>query len=171
MRKVCGETRRVVAILLDTKGPEIRTGKLVDHKDVIFTTGQIVTMTTDTSLVGSQELITVDYQNLPNVSCWCILCMSYHVVYNEHTFSHAQVMPIGGTILIDDGLLAFKVLDKDERTLKLEVLNNGALGENKGVNLPNVTSNSDLFFLCVCVCSCSYVCSFLHTHTPVHLKK
>ncbi|MGJ0638086.1 pyruvate kinase PykF [Xenorhabdus bovienii] len=117
LRAVSAKTGKKAAILLDTKGPEIRTIKLEGGNDVSLTAGQTFTFTTDKSVIGNQECVAVTYAGLP-----------------------ADLKP-GNTILVDDGLIAMTVKNVTETEVICEVLNNGDLGENKGVNLPNVAIN------------------------------
>ncbi|CDH34472.1 pyruvate kinase PykF [Xenorhabdus bovienii] len=117
LRAVTAKTGKKAAILLDTKGPEIRTIKLEGGNDVSLTAGQTFTFTTDKSVIGNQECVAVTYAGLP-----------------------ADLKP-GNTILVDDGLIAMTVKSVTETEVICEVLNNGDLGENKGVNLPNVAIN------------------------------
>ncbi|MDE9460697.1 pyruvate kinase PykF [Xenorhabdus bovienii] len=117
LRAVTAKTGKKAAILLDTKGPEIRTIKLEGGNDVSLTAGQTFTFTTDKSVIGNQECVAVTYTGLP-----------------------ADLKP-GNTILVDDGLIAMTVKNVTETEVICEVLNNGDLGENKGVNLPNVAIN------------------------------
>ncbi|CDG97155.1 pyruvate kinase I (formerly F),fructose-stimulated [Xenorhabdus bovienii str. puntauvense] len=117
LRAVTAKTGKKAAILLDTKGPEIRTIKLEGGNDVSLTAGQTFTFTTDKSVIGNQECVAVTYAGLP-----------------------ADLKP-GNTILVDDGLIAMIVKNVTETEVICEVLNNGDLGENKGVNLPNVAIN------------------------------
>ncbi|SHF26262.1 pyruvate kinase PykF [Vibrio gazogenes] len=132
-RQVMKNLDKTLAILLDTKGPEIRTTKLENGQDVDLVAGQTFTFTTDTTVVGNQERAAVTYSGF------------------------AQDLSVGNTILVDDGLLEMKVLEKTETEVTCQVLNNGALGENKGVNLPGVSvklpalsdkDKSDLKFGC-----------------------
>jgi len=51
--------------LLDTKGPEIRTGLLVDHKPVTFTKGQLLEIVTDYTFEGNSSKIACNYTQLP----------------------------------------------------------------------------------------------------------
>jgi pyruvate kinase len=51
--------------MLDTKGPEIRTGLLVDHKPVEFVAGQQLEITTDYSIEGDNTRISCSYRSLP----------------------------------------------------------------------------------------------------------
>lgn len=106
----------LLAIALDTKGPEIRTGVTVDGKDYPMVKGSIVTFTTDEKY-GEQctsELLYVDYKNL------------------------CKVIEVGRIIYVDDGVLAFRVIEMtDDKTLKAECVNNGTISSRKGVNLPD----------------------------------
>lgn len=103
---------RACSIMLDTKGPEIRTGKLV-NKTIRLNMGDLVNVTCDTSLVGHDKLIVVDYQHL---------CTS--------------IKP-DMQILLSDGLIGLTVKEMiDEKTLVAVVNNNAILGERKNVHLP-----------------------------------
>ncbi|WP_416778445.1 pyruvate kinase PykF [Xenorhabdus budapestensis] len=117
LRAVTAKTGKKAAILLDTKGPEIRTMKLEGGNDVSLTAGQTFTFTTDQSVIGNKECVAVTYSGLP------------------------ADLSVDNTVLIDDGLIAMTVKDITETEVICEVLNNGELGENKGVNLPNVSIN------------------------------
>ncbi|CDG21229.1 Pyruvate kinase I [Xenorhabdus poinarii G6] len=117
IRAVVAKTGKKAAILLDTKGPEIRTMKLEDGNDVSLTAGQTFTFTTDKSVIGNRDRVAVTYAGLPDD------------------------LKSGNTVLVDDGLIAMTVKDVTATEVICEVLNNGDLGENKGVNLPNVSIN------------------------------
>ncbi len=117
IRAVVDKTGEKAAILLDTKGPEIRTMKLEDGNDVSLTAGQTFTFTTDKSVIGNRDRVAVTYAGLPDD------------------------LKSGNTVLVDDGLLAMTVKEVTATEVICEVLNNGDLGENKGVNLPNVSIN------------------------------
>ncbi len=114
-REVMDKVGKQLAILLDTKGPEIRTIKLEGGNDVDLVAGQEFTFTTDTSVVGNKETVAVTYAGF------------------------AADLNAGNTILVDDGLIEMEVISTTETEVKCKVLNNGALGENKGVNLPGVS--------------------------------
>lgn len=107
---------RQVAIALDTKGPEIRTGNTKGDEDLPISHGTIMNITTDEQYATAcdTENMYVDYKNI------------------------TKVIQPGRIIYVDDGILAFKVLEiVDEKTLKVEALNNGYISSKKGVNLPN----------------------------------
>lgn len=107
-----------VATMLDTKGPEIRTGSVAEgNKSVILTEGQSFDLTIDQSVETTQERAAITYEGLI-----------------------ADVMP-GSRILIDDGLIELCVVSKDETVIHCTVVNGGELGSKKGVNVPNVKIN------------------------------
>ena len=106
-----------IAILLDTKGPEIRTGLLSTDGDVELKEGQEFVLTTR-EVEGTNTIASITYAELPN-----------------------DVEP-GNTILIDDGLIEVRVKEiKDGTDIVCEVVNGGLLGSRKGVNVPNVKVN------------------------------
>ncbi|AZL85804.1 pyruvate kinase PykF [Aliivibrio salmonicida] len=115
LRQVMKNTGKQLAILLDTKGPEIRTIKLDNGNDVALVAGQDFTFTTDVSVVGNKDVVAVTYPGF------------------------AKDLVTGNTILVDDGLIEMEVVSTTETEVKCKVLNNGDLGENKGVNLPGVS--------------------------------
>lgn len=115
LREVCAETGQKAAVLLDTKGPEIRTIKLAGGDDVLLTAGQTFTLTTDASVVGDNTKVAVTYPGL------------------------TTDLSVGNTVLLDDGLLELIVKEIKGNDVICEVQNNGELGENKGVNLPGVS--------------------------------
>jgi len=103
-----------VAIMLDTKGPEIRTGFLENGKSVELKKGSTLEITTDYSFKGTSSKIACSYMSL---------CKS---------------VKIGSTILCADGALTMKVKEILETSILVEMLNNGTLGERKNMNLPGV---------------------------------
>ena len=113
VRRISEELAIPVAILLDTKGPEIRTGELFNHRPVTLRRGATVVVTTRT-VIGSAECFSIDYDNLPN-----------------------EVQQ-GSTILVDDGLIELSVDHVDGTDMYCIVENGGELKEHKGVNVPNV---------------------------------
>lgn len=111
VRQASTITGEPVAILLDLQGPKIRTGKLKEPMEL--KEGERLVITID-EMIGENHKISTTYQHLPG-----------------------DVHP-GDTILMDDGLLQFKVLNKTEREVVTEVVHGGMLKSNKGINLPGV---------------------------------
>ena len=105
-----------VGMLLDTKGPEIRTGVLKDGKKVNLQTGQRFVLTTQ-DCAGDSEKISITYKEL-----------------------YKDVKP-GSKILIDDGLIGLEVEEIQGMDIVCRILNGGELGERKGVNVPYVKVN------------------------------
>ncbi|MGL4674664.1 MAG: pyruvate kinase, partial [Wohlfahrtiimonas sp.] len=66
LRDVCDKHGKQAAILLDTKGPEIRTIKLKDGQDAPLKAGQTFTLTTDKTVIGDETRVAVTYEGLPN---------------------------------------------------------------------------------------------------------
>ena len=117
VRRVSEELGMPVAILLDTKGPEVRTGLLEDGKKISVSTGDEIVITaqpTDESFHGNAGHISLDYLNLPSE------------------------VEKGSIILIDDGLVGLEVQSVDGNDMHCVVTNGGEIGERKGVNVPNV---------------------------------
>ncbi|KAK1557289.1 hypothetical protein Q3G72_021793 [Acer saccharum] len=109
-------TQILCAVMLDTKGPEIRTGFLKDGKPIQLKEGQEITVTTDYEIKGDVEMISMSYKKLP-----------------------VDVKP-GNTILCADGTITLTVLscDPDAGTVRCRCENTAMLGERKNVNLPGV---------------------------------
>ena len=113
LKAVREEVGKPVAILLDTKGPEIRTGLLKDGKKVILEAGQLFTLTTE-EIIGDNKKVSITYDGL------------------------AEDVEIGTKILIDDGLIELEVKNITDTEMVCLVINGGELGQRKGVNVPNV---------------------------------
>lgn len=117
IRKVADRLGKTIGILLDTKGPEIRTHDMKDGlimlekgKEVIVSMSQIE---------GTPEKFSVTYEDLIND------------------------VQVGSYILLDDGLVELQVkdIDKTKGEVKCDILNTGELKNKKGVNLPGVKVN------------------------------
>ena len=106
---------KVCAVMLDTKGPEIRTGMLKDGQPVEFQTDQEIEILTDYSLEGDETRLTCSYQALPTT-----------------------VKP-GDIILVADGVLHCEVLECFENSVRVRCKNNAKIGERKNMNLPGCT--------------------------------
>ena len=113
LRKLRKELGRPIAALLDTKGPEIRTGLLKDGQKITLREGEKIVLTTE-EVVGTKEKVYINYDKL-----------------------HEDVKP-GNVILIDDGLIGLEVEAVNGVEIQCKVTNGGELGEKKGVNVPGV---------------------------------
>ena len=113
LKELREEEHTNTAILLDTKGPEIRTGVLKGGKRIMLKAGEQFTLTTE-EIEGDESKVSITYEGL------------------------VQDVDAGRVILIDDGLIELKVVGKSEKEIFCEVINGGELGERKGVNVPNV---------------------------------
>lgn len=107
---------KIVAILLDTKGPEIRTGKLNrDGKEIELTEGQEFTFYCEeegSDRLGDERGVWTTYPKLP------------------------ESVKMGDFIMVDDGLLSFKVVEIGDSWVRCKLENSGLLGDTKGINLP-----------------------------------
>ena len=113
LKKIRLEEGKHIAILLDTKGPEIRTSVLKDSKKVQLVEGSEFILTTE-DIVGDAQRVSITYKGL------------------------VDDVSVGGKILIDDGLIELEVTGKNDADIICKVINGGELGERKGVNVPNV---------------------------------
>ncbi|HUC92692.1 MAG TPA: pyruvate kinase [Paenibacillus sp.] len=112
IRQASKELGKTVAILLDTKGPEIRLGKLAEEPIELVQDDYIVLTTEE--ILGDRNRIPVTYANLP------------------------QDVKVGSTILIDDGLIGLTVVDVQGTEIKCRIVNSGPIKSKKGVNVPGV---------------------------------
>ncbi|MBA0610582.1 hypothetical protein Godav_011403 [Gossypium davidsonii] len=115
LRSAMVNTGVLCAVMLDTKGPEIRTGFLKEGK-VQLKQGQEITITTDYDIKGDEKLISMSYKKL------------------------AEDVKPGMVILCADGTISFTVLscDKEKGLVHCRCENSALLGERKNVNLPGV---------------------------------
>ena len=113
LKEVRDDIRRPIAILLDTKGPEIRTGILKDGQIVTLEEDQEFVLTTE-EIEGNAQRVSITYDGL------------------------AEDVEPGKKILIDDGLIELEVKAIQGADIVCTVINGGELGQRKGVNVPNV---------------------------------
>ena len=129
IKKVREELNLPIAIMLDTKGPEYRTGKFKDGKvelkpgaTFIFTTREVM---------GDETIVSVSYKNL----------------HNE--------LEVGDTVLVNNGLAIFKVKEIKGQDIVCESINGGVVSDRKSMSFPNKhlnqpflseTDKSDLLF-------------------------
>lgn len=120
LSRVVNNTRAVsdrIGILMDTKGPEVRTTVNVNKEEIAFRTGEKIKIAGDPEKETSHDCIYVSYKN----------------------FVHDLI--VGSDILIDDGDLELKVIEKQPDYLLCEVGNDATLGNRKSVNVPGVRIN------------------------------
>lgn len=106
---------RPLAIALDTKGPEIRTGTTVGDTDFVVPADHEMIFTTDDKYKTASDDKTyyIDYKNI------------------------TKVIKVGRIIYVDDGVLSFEVLEiVNDSTIRVKTLNAGKISSHKGVNLP-----------------------------------
>lgn len=115
IRKVINNVRKVsahLAILIDTKGPEIRTTAV--EEPIFFTAGDEVKIYGNPSALTTKDCVNVSYINF------------------------VKDLNVGNDVLFDDGELAMKIVGKNDEYLSAIVQNDGRLGSRKSVNVPGV---------------------------------
>lgn len=116
IREASAETGRHVAVMMDVKGPEIRTGK-VDVSIPLLVGDKVEFHIEGAEPLGDLPAVSVNYPGLP------------------------ADLEVGNIILVDSGLIRMKVFEKDELRVRLEVLTPGDLGSKRHINLPGVQIN------------------------------
>jgi len=104
-----------VGILLDTQGPEIRTG--VRESDLDLKVGDIISITVRDDVDVEESSIRINYEEL------------------------IDTVNVGDKITVDNGLINLEVLEKDNNRMRCKVLDGGKLGSKKHVNLPGIRVN------------------------------
>jgi len=113
LRAASAEHEKPIAILADLQGPKIRTGPLAGGGPVMLRAGQRFVITT-AKVLGDSTRVNTTFTRLPrDVHC-------------------------GDRILLSDGLIELRVEQVRDRQVVCTVVNGGALGEHKGINLPGV---------------------------------
>ncbi len=115
IRQASSETEKTVALLLDTKGPEIRTG-VIGAPQVELKEGESFILTTE-EIVGDEHRVSVTYEGL------------------------TEDVNVNSIILIDDGLIGLQVTKIQGKDIECKILNGGILKSKKGVNVPGVSIN------------------------------
>jgi pyruvate kinase len=113
LRKACEELNANVAVLLDTKGPEIRLGTFYGGK-VLLDKGQEFVLT-PTPMIGNEREVFINYDHI------------------------AETVKPGEKILLADGLIELCVKDIQGDKVVCTVVNGGELSDRQGVNIPNVS--------------------------------
>lgn len=114
IRTASGELGRHVAVMMDVKGPEIRTGDV--NGAIELTAGSLLNFHTESAPPSEDGIasVSVNYPDLP------------------------RDVDVGQIVLVDSGLLRLQVLSKDETSIRCEVLTPGTLGSRRHINLPGV---------------------------------
>lgn len=119
VRKVCHETGRHIAFMMDVKGPEIRTGDVPET--FALEKGEIFDFTYGLGIGGTDAAgnrrVDVNYPDL------------------------AQDLNVGDTVLVDSGLIRMKVLEIKDQRVRCEVLIPGPIGNRRHINLPGIRVN------------------------------
>lgn len=119
IRKACKEVNRNIAIMMDVKGPEIRTGEI--DGEWLLTKGDFfdISINPNVNTLGPSEYKKIDV-NYPEI---------------------LKDVHVGNIILVDNGLIQLKVLEKHQDYLHCEVLTTGKLKSKRHINLPGVKIN------------------------------
>ncbi|MBN2529449.1 MAG: pyruvate kinase [Deltaproteobacteria bacterium] len=116
VREASAELGIPVALLADTKGPEIRTGEVLDETPIVFERGNKITLTTE-QVQGTSELLSISYDGLPGE------------------------VKKGTRILIADGVIELEVLRTAARQIDCLILSDGVIGSKKNVNVIGVQTH------------------------------
>ena len=113
IREVSTEVDRQVAVMMDVKGPEIRTGAV--EEPIKLAAGDLI----EFYIVGAEPTgdipaVTVNYPGLPGE------------------------ISIGDTVLVDSGLIQLKAVEKTDERIRLVVLTSGVMGSRRHINLPGI---------------------------------
>ena len=112
IKKLRKELNRPIAIMLDTKGPEIRLGDFKDKMVLDLKDGDKFTLTTR-DIIGDENIVSVSYKDLP------------------------KDLKVGSKVLIDDGLVGLVVESIEDTEIYTIVESGGNISSHKGVNVPN----------------------------------
>lgn len=114
IKKVRKDLNKPIALLLDTKGPEIRTGVLETGNDkILLEEGQTFTFVNE-DIIGNKERTSISYKEL----------------YKD--------VQVGSTLLVDDGALEFEIIEIKDKDIVCKVLNTAKIGSRKTMNVPGV---------------------------------
>jgi len=119
IHKACTDEKTPLAILIDLQGPKIRIGELVKPEIVLLENDTIEITIED--IAGNEKIISTSYKSLP------------------------QDAELGDLILIDDGLLKLKVIEKKTNSIICSIQTGGILKPKKGMNLPGMKLSTDSF--------------------------
>lgn len=113
IRAIAGEMEKAVTVMQDLRGPKLRTGRLAGEEPIHLTAGNPLALSTE-PCASTERCVFVDYSDL------------------------TKDVSAGDRILLDDGAIELRVTAVEGAQVQTEVVNGGALGSNKGINLPGV---------------------------------
>ncbi len=119
IHKACTDEKTPLAILIDLQGPKIRIGELV-RPEIVLLENDTIEITIE-EVAGNEKIISTSYKSLP------------------------QDAELGDLILIDDGLLKLKVIEKKTNSIICSIQTGGILKPKKGMNLPGMKLSTDSF--------------------------
>jgi pyruvate kinase len=117
INNVCNNRKMPIPILQDLQGPKIRIGKLEEDQIEIFS-GDLIEITID-DVIGTNKILSTSYKKL------------------------VQDASLDNTILIDDGLIQLKIIEKKDKSLICKIIDGGILKSNKGMNLPGMQLSTE----------------------------
>lgn len=117
IKKIRKEQKLPIAIMLDTKGPEYRIKTFEDGK-ILLKDGDSFTFTTE-DIIGNQERVAVNYPKL------------------------MENLKVGDTILVNNGLVIFRVTELDDKNARCRVVTGGELSNRKSMNFPGRVMKHD----------------------------
>jgi len=112
IREVEHQLQRPIAVMMDTQGPSIRTGEL--SNPLTLAPGEIFTFTVKGEKTEESASVDVNYERL------------------------VDDISIGDIVLVDNGVIRMKVLEKQRNKIRCEILTPGTLGSRRHINLPGV---------------------------------
>ena len=116
IKEVRQELNLPVALLMDTKGPEIRIGK-VENNEALLEKGNQFVLVNDDKIVGDSTKVSVTYKEL----------------YQE--------VNIGSRILINDGIIELEVIEIKNKDIVCKIINGGKISNRKSINVPDLNLN------------------------------
>lgn len=119
IKKVCKRVKRDIGIMMDIKGPEIRTGEM--EGEWMITKG---------------EFLNISVSQKTNISSWRksrTISVNYPGIIND--------VHVGNIILVDNGLIQLKILEKSKDCLHCQVMTTGVLKSKRHINLPGIKIN------------------------------
>ncbi|TWU57813.1 pyruvate kinase [Rubripirellula reticaptiva] len=117
VREVSAQIGRDVAVMIDVKGPEIRTGSVDEPIELVAGEELHLYTANAEAPIEGEKSVSVNYPDLP------------------------RDIDVGATVLIDSGLMRLKVISKTTTTVRCKVLTPGSIGSRRHINLPGVEVN------------------------------